>query len=68
VNPVKVASDDFDREYVLIASYFDTLLSCDRKALNCEADLRLLVNEDSATAAVSALHCHLAAMDDGSTP
>jgi hypothetical protein len=56
--PKMLANDDFDMEYVLIASFFDDLLSEDRRAKRCAADLRLLTSPDTENLLIEALEAH----------
>lgn len=61
VDPKKVANDEFDRDYALVATYLDVLLSKDRKLLSCYDDLRFITQASTEIEAMDALYAHAVA-------
>lgn len=58
VDPAKVANDDFDQDYALVATYVDGLLTRDRKASECADDLRLLTQPEKDAELMDAVYAH----------
>jgi hypothetical protein len=44
VKPTKVTNDLFDHDYVLLATFFDGLVSNDKRANEAYSDLKYLLN------------------------
>ena len=57
-NPNLLANDAFDLEYAIFGSFFDGLLSRDRKASACAQDLRLLTSPEHDKKMIAALEQH----------
>ena len=45
--PTTVVNDAFDMDYAITASFFDDLLTKDRRAARCAADLRIIASPDA---------------------
>ena len=61
VKPRTVANDAFDKEYALLASFFDGLLSIDAKAIACAEDLATLSDPGRGKGLMDAIEAHAVA-------
>jgi hypothetical protein len=57
--PTTVANDAFDMEYAITASFFDDLLTKDRRAMRCAADLRVIASPNAEARLFQATKDHL---------
>jgi hypothetical protein len=59
--PKMLANDEMDMEHVLIGSFFDKLISKDRRALRCDAALRRVISPAAESKLIEALEAHAVA-------